>query len=112
MKNKLVYAVVIGVALVGAVVVWAMWRPANNPNFPQGTDWLCTNQACQNHFKLTMKELGDHHKAHYGQRPKCPKCGKDAVRAEVCAHCGKVYMQARGAQICPYCRKEQIIKPG
>ena len=42
-----------------------------------------------------MKQLGEHYKAHYGQLPKCPKCGHDAVRASVCSNCGKVFPQAR-----------------
>ena len=70
MKQKLIYGGVV-VLVVGAVVVgWAMYQPANNPNFPEGTDWLCTDRACGIHFKLTTSQLSDHYKQHYGQRPK------------------------------------------
>jgi hypothetical protein len=109
-KQHLVYASVV-VVVVAAVLVMAMRRGPNNENFPEGTDWLCLDPTCNTHFRLTMKELGEHYKQHYGKRPLCPKCGKEAVRAEVCGHCGKVYPQARGVQICPYCRKEQVAKP-
>ena len=46
-----------------------------------------------------MDELAEHTQKHYGERPKCPKCGKEAIAAK-CGHCGKVYPQARGEQIC------------
>jgi hypothetical protein len=112
MKQKLIYGGIVAAAVGVAVLVWAMWRPENNANFPEGTDWVCTNKTCGNHFKLTMKELGEHHKAHYGQLPKCPKCGKDAVRASVCSSCGKVFPQGRGMAACPYCGKPFAASPG
>jgi endogenous inhibitor of DNA gyrase (YacG/DUF329 family) len=107
MQQKLIYGgIIVGVVAV-AIVIWAMWTPANNANFPQGTDWLCLNKSCANHFNLTIKQVSDHHKAHYGQPMKCPKCGNEAERAVKCAHCAKVYMQMRGASTCPFCRKQQ-----
>jgi hypothetical protein len=111
MKDKLIYAVIVIVAVGLAAVGWMMWSPANNENFPEGTDWVCLEKNCGQHFKLTMSELGDHYKKNYGQRPKCPKCGKEAFRAEKCGHCGKVYPQSRGVQVCPYCKKEQVVTP-
>jgi hypothetical protein len=107
MKQKLTYAGVIAVVVVVALAVYAMWRPANNANFPEGTDWICTNQACKTTFKLTMKQLGEHHKAHYGEPVPCPKCGQRAIRADKCAFCGKIYPQIQGNNFCPYCKKEQ-----
>ena len=107
MNQKAIYGIIIAVAVVGAVVVWAMWSPANNENFPEGTDWLCLNKACGNHFKMSIREVAEHHKAHYGQPMKCPKCGQEAERAVKCAHCAKVYVQGRGASFCPFCKKEQ-----
>jgi hypothetical protein len=104
-KQKLTYGAVI-VVIVGAVLtVWAMRGQPNNANFPEGTDWLCLNPACKNHFKLTMHELGEHHRLHYGQPVPCPKCGQRADRAEVCKSCGKVFQQMRGMTNCPYCGK-------
>lgn len=107
MKQKLIYAGVI-VAVVGAtLLVWSMWSTPNNANFPEGTAWLCTDNKCGNHFKMTVKELAEYTRANYGQPVKCPKCQKVAVGAIECAHCGKVYHQMRGSNICPYCNKPQ-----
>lgn len=111
MKQKLIYAGAIVGAVVLALAVWVMWRPANNANFPEGTDWLCVDPACKTHFKMTMKQLGEHYKENYGKRPLCPKCSKESVRAEVCGHCGKVYAASQGPNYCPYCRKLQVVKP-
>lgn len=111
MKQKLIYGSVI-IVVVGAVLaIWGTRRPANNANFPEGTDWLCLNRSCNTHFKLTMKELGEHHKANYGQPIKCPKCAQRADRAEVCKSCGKVFVQMRGMQGCPYCGKPLVPPP-
>ena len=104
-KQKLVYAGVIAAVVAAAVIVWAVWRPSNNANFPQGTLWLCSNPKCSAEFRLTMQQLGEHYKAHYGERPKCPKCGSEAYRADKCPSCGKVFPQTRGGSICPYCGK-------
>jgi len=104
-QQKLIYGSVI-VVVVGAVLaVVAMRRSPNNANFPEGTDWLCLNPACKNHFKLTMHELGEHHRLHYGQPVTCPKCGQRAFRAEVCKSCGKVFQQMPQMTNCPYCGK-------
>jgi ribosomal protein L32 len=112
MSGRLPLAIAI-VAVVAVVVVgWLFfWSPANNDNFPQGTLWLCTNQSCGNSFTLTMKELSDHQLKHYGQLPKCPKCGHEALGAERCQFCGKVFVQQRGYDVCPYCGKQQVPKP-
>jgi rRNA maturation endonuclease Nob1 len=111
-KQHVIYGAVVLVVVGAALTVAALWRGPNNANFPEGTDWLCTNQGCGNHFKLTMKQLGEHYKAHYGQLPKCPKCGHDAVRAWQCANCGKVFPQTRGIDACPYCGKPLAAPPG
>ena len=106
MKNpKLIYAVVI-VVVVGAVLgIWSMFGGENNANFPEGTDWLCMNKSCGNQFKLTMEQLGQHHKQNYGKPVPCPKCGQRAERAQVCPSCNKVFVQMRGMPVCPHCRK-------
>ena len=110
-QQKLMYGAVIVVVVGVVLAILSMRRPANNANFPEGTDWLCLNPACQNHFKLTMKELGEHHKQHYGQPVKCPKCGQRADRADVCKSCGKVFVQMRGMTNCPFCRKPLYAPP-
>ena len=110
-QQKLIYGSVI-VVVVGAVLgVVAMRHPPNNANFPGGTDWLCLNPACKNHFKLTMHELGEHHRLHYGQPVTCPKCGQRAFRAEVCKSCGKVFQQMPQMTNCPYCGKPLYQQP-
>ena len=111
MKQKLIYGAVIVVAVAGFLTVWSMIGGENNANFPEGTDWLCLNKACGNHFKLTMEQLGEHHKKNYGQPVKCPKCGQGADRAEVCRSCGKVFVQMRGMTHCPFCRKPLFSPP-
>jgi hypothetical protein len=110
-QQKLVYGAVIVVAVGVVLAVAALRRPANNANFPEGTDWLCLNADCKNHFKLTMKELGEHHKQHYGQPVKCPKCGQRADRADHCKSCSKVFVQMRGMTYCPYCQKPLYAPP-
>jgi ribosomal protein L32 len=111
MQKNLVLGGIVVAVVAAAVVVWAMWTPANNANFPEGTLWMCTDRACGSHHNLSTKQLGEHYKANYGQLPKCPKCGKESVRAEKCDHCGKVYPQGRGVQVCPYCKKEKVAAP-
>jgi predicted RNA-binding Zn-ribbon protein involved in translation (DUF1610 family) len=110
-KQKLIYAAVITVVVGAVLAIWGFRRPPNNANFPEGTDWLCTNRTCNNHFNLTMKDLGQFYKTHYGQRPKCPKCGSEAIRATVCPSCHKVFPQARDMFACPYCGKPLFSPP-
>ena len=108
MKDKRVVLAAVAIAVVIAVVGWRLWgRGANNENFPEGTLWQCTTPACGNAFTLTMKQLGEHHKKHFGQLPACPKCGKESVGAQRCGHCRKVYVQMRGSNVCPFCGKPQ-----
>jgi hypothetical protein len=97
-------SVVVVLTIVG-VVWWTFRRPANNATHPNGTWWLCQNKACGHSFQLTMAQLGDWHKKHYGQRPVCPDCGSpDAVAAEKCDNCGKVYPRTQTLQPCPVCK--------
>ena len=106
MKQNLIYGAVIVVVVGAALTLWMMFGGKNNANFPEGTDWLCMNQACGNHFKLTMEQLGEHHRQNYGQPVKCPKCGTGiAERAQVCPSCQKLFVQVRGSPVCPHCRK-------
>ena len=112
MRQKLKY-VAVPLLVVGlGVLTWSLWPEPNNANFPEGTDWLCANKSDPHHFKLTMKALAEHTRNNYGQRPTCPTCGQESYRAEKCAHCGKVYPQGRGPQICPYCKKPQAVPQG
>ena len=106
-KNKnVVYGAVVVAVVAAALVVWSMWDAPNNANFPEGTDWLCEDPRCATHFNLSMEELGEFNKKNFGQRVKCPKDGKPAVRAEKCAHCGKWHPRPHEGYRCPFCGKE------
>lgn len=111
MKDKLILGGVV-VGAVGLVLtVWWNWRSPNNDNFPEGVDYICLNQSCAHTWNLSMKELGEHHEAHYGQPVPCPKCGESKTfRAEKCPHCGKVIQMQRGGGNCPHCKAS--LAPG
>ena len=95
------------VALVVAAAAWVLWnaRPANNANFPDGLQYLCTSRACGHAFTLTMTQLSDHQKKHYGEPVKCTKCGAEARRADRCPSCAKVFTVERNQSACPHCKK-------
>ena len=105
MKKKLIYAGSIAAVVLAAVVVWSTLGGENNTNFPEGTDWLCTNKGCATHFKMTIAELGEHHKQNYGKPVPCPECKQVAQRASVCGECKTVFIQVRGLPFCPKCKK-------
>ena len=110
MKTNVVKGIVIGAAVLVAVLAWWLYEPANNANFPEGTDWLCTNPRCNTAFNLSMKQLAAYNEKHVGEPIKCPKCGTAAVRAEKCQHCGKVYPMPRdAAHRCPFCGKDNGV---
>ena len=112
MNKNLVTGIVVGAAVLLAILAWWLHTPANNANFPEGTDWLCVNPTCNTNFNLSIKELGQYSKDHPGEPIKCPKCGAPAIRAEKCQHCGKVFPMPRDAQHrCPYCGKENAAPP-
>jgi|tagenome__1003787_1003787.scaffolds.fasta_scaffold18987997_2 hypothetical protein len=106
MKPKVVYTIVIVVAVGAAVGVWALYRSPNNANFPEGTHWICRDPSCGTQVTLTMKQLGEHNQQHFGKLPFCPKCNKEMLRADICRHCGKWYPQMRENYFCPYCKQE------
>ena len=94
------------VVLLCAVAAFAIFRrPAADQNFPDGTWWVCTNDGCKNEFNLSIGELADHHKQHYGEPVKCPKCKAEALQARKCTACGKVAVQRLGTAKCPACGK-------
>jgi hypothetical protein len=105
MDKKTLLAAGVVVVVVAVVAVFAFRRPDNNANFPEGTEWLCTNKACGNHFRMTVKELGEYTRANYGKPILCPKCNQPAAGARTCSHCKKVHVQVRGMNVCPLCGK-------
>lgn len=94
-------------ALAVAVAAWTLWnwRPANNANFPDGVQYLCTSRNCAHAFTLTMSQLSDHQKKHYGEPVKCTRCGTEARRAERCPSCANVFILERNQSACPKCGK-------
>ena len=106
MNKNLVKGIVVASVVVVAVVGWMLYSPANNANFPEGTDWVCMNPSCKTVFNLSVKELAEYNKDHVGEPVKCRKCNTQAVRADKCQHCGKAFpMQPSVQSRCPFCGK-------
>jgi hypothetical protein len=100
----------IAVAAVGllalAGVYWLTRTGGNNPNAPEGTHWICANDQCKNQFNLSVADLADHHRKHYGEPVPCPKCKKPATRADKCPHCNQLFPMGRSVTKCPKCGKD------
>jgi predicted RNA-binding Zn-ribbon protein involved in translation (DUF1610 family) len=103
-KRKI--AIATGAVLV-CLLCYSVWANLihSNPNsadVPDGTYWVCKNG---HHFNLSLKQLSDHHKAHYGEPIACPTCGDTHTsRVIKCAKCGEYYPMVRGEQPpCPKC---------
>src|SRR5215471_13009636 len=110
-QKQISAGVIVAVVVATGVGAW-MWRPANNDNFPDGTYWICSEPTCKTEFSLTMTQLSDHHEKHYGQPVPCPKCGKPAIRADKCKHCGRIYPMDRNSVVCPFCGKPNFQPAG
>ena len=110
MSRNLIIAVAVLVVFTGLVAYFTFRTDPTTSAAPEGTWWLCTNQSCGNTFNLSLKELADHHKAHYGEPVPCPKCKQSTVRAAKCAKCGKVFVLDRGA-LCPACNTPATLAP-
>ena len=91
MNKNVIKGIVVAAAVLVAVVAWMLYSPANNANFPDGTDWLCLNPKCNTTTTLSIKQLAQYNEDHVGEPVKCPKCGTGAVRAEKCSHCAKSF---------------------
>lgn len=83
----------------------------NSANFPDGTHWICSDAACGHEFHLTIEQLSDHHKEHYGHPVPCEKCNKPATRAEFCKHCERFFVMQRDSTTCPHCGKTNVEAP-
>ena len=113
MNKNLVKGIVVASVVLVAVVGWMLYSPANNENFPEGTDWLCMNPSCKTDFNMSVKQLAQYNKDHIGEPIKCPKCATPAARAERCQHCRKVFpISPNDAQHrCPFCGKSNALPP-
>ena len=110
---------IVALVVLAGLLVLAVWVMAstddrsdaygdNNADFPEGIHFTCTGETCGHGFTLTVKQFGDHHAndATYGTPVKCPQCGTDAARADLCKKCGKYYSIAHDSSAtCPYCNK-------
>ncbi|MBC7771403.1 MAG: hypothetical protein H7210_02795 [Pyrinomonadaceae bacterium] len=93
-----------------ALIIW--WSRSgesygdNNANFPDGIARICADEACKHVFGMTMEEVGEHHKNHYGEPIPCAKCGKTPTHPAVkCKHCKVVSIQEASTMNCPSCQK-------
>ena len=112
MNKNVVKGIIIGSAVLVAVLAWWLYSPANNANFPDGTDWVCQSPTCKTGFTMTVKELAQYSKDRPGDPIKCPKCDTQAFRAEKCQHCGKYFPMVReGPHRCPFCGKDNAPPP-
>ena len=80
--------VILGLALVAGLTVWrATKEGANNANFPNGTEWRCLNPECGKVFRMSIKELGNHHATRWGEPTAMARsrpdwmCGSAATRS-------------------------------
>lgn len=97
--------IIAGVALVAFTSLVAYFTFRTDPSAsaaPEGTWWLCSNPSCGNTFNLSLSELAQHHKAHFGEPVPCPKCKQPAIRSAKCSKCGKVFPLDRNGA-CPAC---------
>jgi hypothetical protein len=103
-RNVAIAVVAVGLIALG-VALWNMRSGGNTPNAPEGTFWICSNDQCKHEFNLSVSEVADHHKKHYGEPIPCPKCKSRSIPAERCPHCKKLVPKGRGVAKCPYCAK-------
>lgn len=70
--NKLIFVAlgVITALSVGFLIAW-IWPSANNEQFPQGLDYLCPSG---HGFNMTVRQMEQFYKDHYGEPLPCPTC--------------------------------------
>jgi hypothetical protein len=105
MKEKLLWGVAVVLLASGAVGAWSYLRNTNNANFPNGLLFVCSDDKCGHQFTMTTHEFGQFQEKHYGEDVPCPKCGKKAVKALKCPHCGAVSPMTRDLTECPKCHQ-------
>jgi phage FluMu protein Com len=124
MKNT-IYAVVIAICILGAVVVFMHRRSAGNGGINSLSDskmlWVkCTkcNQSYEMSEKQYYHDVQEKAKANTSPMPitmplTCEKCGKDGIRRAIkCEQCGEVFfantVPADFEDRCPKCKHSAI----
>jgi ribosomal protein L40E len=108
LEGKVGIAAAVVLVLCIGVGVWALVKPsANTPDAPDGLYYVC---KAGHSFNMTMKQVSDYQREHYGEPIACRECGsKETERANKCAKCGEVYPMARGEQPpCPKCGTKPV----
>jgi hypothetical protein len=103
-QQRLVAGAIVVLVVGGAAIAIWKWRPSNNANLPDGTFWVCGNDQCRHEFAMTLAQFSDYKEKHPGAPVVCPKCGKDAVGANRCSSCNRMFPKGRG-KTCPHCNK-------
>lgn len=100
MTDRTVLAALIACALgAGAVLVFSLWPSPNNTTFPKGLDYLCPNG---HEFSLTVDQLDQFFRQHYGEPVPCPVCSaKPAQRAERDFKTGRLHAWSRNEGLEP-----------
>jgi hypothetical protein len=97
--------IIVGVVLV-AVVGWTVFGQSDaGPEAQKKMYWICTDPRCGEVFTVSVQQLSDNGKHHYGEPTRCPRCGGVAEPAMKCAHCGEVEPARLYGQTCPHCKQ-------
>ena len=80
MGLRQIILIVLLAVVAGFTVFHATREASNNANVPNGTEWRCLNPECGKVFRMSVKELGDHHAAHWGEPVPCPVCRETKTR--------------------------------
>ena len=101
----LIAAAILALAF-GIASRWAM-NDARNPDFPDGTLWVCGNTDCGREFTLRLDEVASFYQANPEAQMTCPHCGQPSgERAQRCGVCSRAVSRAlaTAARACPQCK--------
>lgn len=102
----LLIAVAILVLAVGLARRWSV-SDTRNPDFPDGTLWICGNRDCAQEFTLSLAEVAKFYQTNPEGQMSCPHCAKPgAERAQRCRICSRAVSRATAtaARTCPHCK--------